>query len=601
MIHITKNFSLKLMQLIVGIFLVISILVLGSIGFMLQYQDLSETYRMAEETTSFIKVECQKFDNYTRGNSAHALQDLLDSANGLKKFISGSSLTDPAFLDTFIRTEHIGGVLILDRQLSPIAQADINHQDAFALWQDVISNNRLKNILQYPGKSLIDHVTLEQLPYDMAAVADNDGNFLILCYSCTEKPISDPYELTINSILTNNIFYKNPTLVITDGTQVLSSNSPDLMRAEASSEALPALTLHWKDGQFTRFRYGNTTYYGLRRAYNHHFIYAVYTSENIFTHRLSFIAFGFIIYMAIGILILAVQRHFDKVSLNKMEKQLHTIQAISSAYDSTFLLHINPMEAEAIRSSARLQKLFEKNQNPYDFLFAICKQEVAPEYHPILMHFLDLDTIAERLKGKSFLGCEVKDRNGTWYSVLLIPQQCDVDGNVLALLVTTRDITSVKQTEELSFKDQLTGLYNRNYLETRSKKFIGTGDYPVSLIMADCNYLKQTNDSLGHEYGDLLLQRIANAITEVIPPACVAMRIGGDEFLILCPQCDNEKAQQIVAEIRQKLNARSDAKLRLSAAFGTFTAENETISFEEAYKNADREMYRDKQASRIKR
>lgn len=43
-------------------------------------------------------------------------------------------------------------------------------------------------------------------------------------------------------------------------------------------------------------------------------------------------------------------------------------------------------------------------------------------------------------------------------------------------------------------------------MESRSKRFVRAGDLPVSLIMADCNYLKRTNDTLGHEYGDLLLQ-----------------------------------------------------------------------------------------------
>ena len=45
---------------------------------------------------------------------------------------------------------------------------------------------------------------------------------------------------------------------------------------------------------------------------------------------------------------------------------------------------------------------------------------------------------------------------------MLIPQKFDGYGNIQALLITTRDITSVKQTEELSFKDKLTGLHNRN-------------------------------------------------------------------------------------------------------------------------------------------
>ena len=106
----------------------------------------------------------------------------------------------------------------------------------------------------------------------------------------------------------------------------------------------------------------------------------------------------------------------------------------------------------------------------------MCKTEVKADYYPTVMHFLDLDTMPERLK------------------------------------------------------DKLTGLHNRNYMESRSKRFVRAGDLPVSLIMADCNYLKRTNDTLGHEYGDLLLQRVANVIQESVSPNDIAMRVGGDEF-----------------------------------------------------------------------
>ena len=74
------------------------------------------------------------------------------------------------------------------------------------------------------------------------------------------------------------------------------------------------------------------------------------------------------------------------------------------------------------------------------------------------------------------------------------------------------------------------------YLEAESDHMIQSGDFPTSLIMADCNYLKRTNDILGHEYGDLLLKRISRIIQESIPETAMAIRAGGDEFLIVCLQ-----------------------------------------------------------------
>ena len=602
MLENKKISSLKLIRIIVGVFLVISICVFVSVGFSVQYQDLHETYEMAKETTLFLKAECQKYDNYIRGLSTRSMQDLLDKANSLNKFISPSKLTDSEFLKEFIRAEHVGGVMVLDNNLSMIAQADLDDQDSFALWSEVIESDNIKDMLQYPQKTYIDNITLNNISYDMAAVTNNDGTQLILCYSSTEKPKTDPYELTIRGILVNNTFYKNPTLVITDGTQVLSTNSTIVEELGTTQYHQLVSTIEWKDDQFTKFKYLNNTYYGLRRVYNNYIVYTVYDENDVFSHRTNYITFGLMGYLAVGIIVLAIQRHFDKVSINRMEKQLRIIHAISAGYSSTFLLHIDKMELEPIRPSDRLKAIFEKHSAPYDFLFAICKTEVALEYHPTVMHFFDLDTISERLKGNSFLCYEVKDCNGRWFSVLLIPQKYDEQGNIQTVLVTTRDITSVKQTEELTFKDKLTGLYNRNYMETCSKKGVRPNEFPVSLIMADCNYLKRTNDTLGHEYGDLLLQRIANSITDSIPKNCVAMRVGGDEFLILCTQCDSEKANQIIAVIKQRLLERSDETLTLSVAFGvSTTTENEEFSFEQAYEEADQKMYIDKKASRIER
>lgn len=487
---IIKRAASRWLQLAVGIFLVVSICVFVGMGIIIQYQDLAETYKMAEETTAFVQAECEKFDNYTRGSSARALQDLLDKADGLKKFISPQQLADPAFLQEFIYTEHVGGVVILDDALQPIAQADMDHQDTLSLWCETTVKKNMQDILAHPEKTYVDHMTLNDVPYDMAATATDDGSRLILCYASTEKPASDPYELTIRSILTNNSFDKNPTLVITDGTQVLSTNSAIVDELGTTQYHQLASTIQWKDGAFTKFDYQHTTYYGLRRVYSSYYVYAVYAAEDIFTHRTAYLAFGFMAYLGVGIIILAIQRHYDKLSMNKMEKQL---------------------------------------------------------------------------------------------------------------LITTRDITSVKQTEELSFKDKLTGLHNRNYMESRSKRFVRAGDLPVSLIMADCNYLKRTNDTLGHEYGDLLLQRVANVIQESVSPNDVAMRVGGDEFLILCTHCPNDQAHALVDRIRQKLSQRSDEHLTLSVSFGVSTVEGGEFSFDQAYEQADQEMYRDKQASRVQR
>ena len=598
---IKKASSPRIFRIVSVFFLAVSIIVFLVLSVFVQYQDLRETYALAEKTVAFLKTECQKFENYVQGNSASAKQDLLDTAIGLLNFIPDSELTDESFLQIFIRTEHISGVLMLDQDLSVIAQADMDNQDSFSLWKETLEKENIREMFAYPQKQYVDGVTIGGVLYDFAVIASEDGERLIFCYSSTVKPDTDPYELNISGVLTNNSFYKDPSVVIAEGDQILSTNNPALQKIGEDEFRKLNESIKWREKQLTRFKYDGATWYGLRRVYNKYVVYTVYTEGEVFSNRSNFIARAFMIYLMLCLIILFIQLYLNKANLKNVQKQLRIINAISTSYASTFLMHLDRMELEAVKLSDLLQKKFEKAPALENFLDSVCQKEIAPEYQETLRRFLDTENMAERLKGYPYLEQEIRNQKGDWYSFLLIPQRYDAEHKIQAVLVATRDVTAIKQAEELSFKDKLTGLYNRNYMEAQSGKFFTEENCPVSLIMADCNYLKRTNDTLGHEYGDFLLKRVAEIITGEIPENAVAMRVGGDEFLILCPQVSYEKAEALITTIRRKLAEKSEAGLPLSVSFGVYTAENREVSFKEAYDQADQAMYQDKQRSRAGR
>ena len=128
-------------------------------------------------------------------------------------------------------------------------------------------------------------------------------------------------------------------------------------------------------------------------------------------------------------------------------------------------------------------------------------------------------------------------------------------------------------------------------MEVRSKNYVRKDDFPTSLIMIDCNYLKEVNDHLGHEYGDLLLQRIANSIQDTISKESIAIRVGGDEFLILCPHHDHQQAEKLIEQLQESFHSKTDNILKLDAAFGYYTAMDDTLPFKEAFYIADKNMY----------
>ena len=199
-------------------------------------------------------------------------------------------------------------------------------------------------------------------------------------------------------------------------------------------------------------------------------------------------------------------------------------------------------------------------------------------------------------KGTSYI-TEVPREDGTaYYQIKKNPVV--LEGKIIGIVGLIDDITErvrlEKQMEELSFRDTLTGLYNRTYLEARAKPALKRARLPITVVMADCNYLKKTNDTYGHEYGDLLLKRIARIIRTALPAGCTALRLGGDEFMILCEGCDAQQAEALVENIQSRFAKESDDRIPLSAAFGAHTTGEGEFLFAEAYRCADRAMYENK-------
>ena len=174
----------------------------------------------------------------------------------------------------------------------------------------------------------------------------------------------------------------------------------------------------------------------------------------------------------------------------------------------------------------------------------------------------------------------------------------DENGNIIGIVGIVDNVTErvrlEKKVEELSIIDGLTGVYNRNYLkyrvEEKKKKLI----FPFTVIMSDCNYLKEVNDQFGHEYGDILLKIVAGTLKEEMPEDSPVIRMGGDEFMILGNGITEEKAFELMANIRGSLKRKSKEKIPLSLAMGSYTVQSKDFSFDEVCHEADLRMYADK-------
>lgn len=105
---------------------------------------------------------------------------------------------------------------------------------------------------------------------------------------------------------------------------------------------------------------------------------------------------------------------------------------------------------------------------------------------------------------------------------------------------------------EQAMRDQLTGLFNRHYLvETlpREIKRAQRNKAPLSIAMLDIDHFKMFNDEQGHDAGDLVLRELGLLLRESLRAGDIACRYGGEEFLLLLPECDVSAAQTLLQQI----------------------------------------------------
>lgn len=140
--------------------------------------------------------------------------------------------------------------------------------------------------------------------------------------------------------------------------------------------------------------------------------------------------------------------------------------------------------------------------------------------------------------------------------------------------------------EKLSYRDMLTGLYNRNRYIERLEAYKQVQDQQIGAIYIDLNGLKKVNDEQGHRAGDELIMRAAGTIAGIF--AEDAYRVGGDEFVVILLDVSREDFARKTEQLRRQMQENSvDASIG-----GVWQASTENL--ENLLRRADENMYREK-------
>jgi diguanylate cyclase (GGDEF)-like protein len=165
-----------------------------------------------------------------------------------------------------------------------------------------------------------------------------------------------------------------------------------------------------------------------------------------------------------------------------------------------------------------------------------------------------------------------------------------------------------KQLEYQASHDSLTELLNRRAIFEvlrREISRINRTNNPITVILADIDHFKGINDTYGHSMGDAVLVETAKRLTECVRPYDSVGRIGGEEFLVVLPECNSEDgsvvAERIRASIARDLFIIPGQTLSITTSIGLATASpSQTIEPDSLITAADQALYRAKRGGRNK-
>ncbi|GBL44793.1 diguanylate cyclase/phosphodiesterase [Sulfuriferula multivorans] len=198
--------------------------------------------------------------------------------------------------------------------------------------------------------------------------------------------------------------------------------------------------------------------------------------------------------------------------------------------------------------------------------------------------------------------------NGETFPMELRVSEFSLDGQRMFIGIM-RDITERKATEEkiihLAHFDALTDLPNRRLVQDRTQQTIAwarRADAQFAVMFIDLDKFKSINDTLGHNVGDQLLQRVAQRLIESLRAEDTVGRQGGDEFIVLLASLSAAEDSAVVAQkILSALSAPfviNGQDLRTGASIGIAVYPQDGEDVETLLKNSDTAMYHAKEAGR---
>lgn len=397
-----------------------------------------------KETISFTKLRINRYDVYRTNDEVKSLVRLLDKSTELSRDMAKEGSFSEETLDDFADEQRLGGILVLDENLKVIMKTS-KDKNAKSLWKDMIYSEYVSDIVKYPQKTYTTQMTVDGELYDFAAVAREDDKGILITY-LKKDPKSTVYgDLTLDSLFTDFPFEMNGVVVVCENDRVVSSNQNELL-GKSVEECKKIYSGGFNTGadSVVKLKSSQGVWYGKRDATQNYTIYMFFPASQVFMKRNIVCGIYILVAFVIYLLQMLGRSKSEKAALAREQKRLRIINAIGRAYSSITLIDLRAKTVEIVKGqeAAKGNDGFKKSvQEEY------IRKYIAEPYRAAYLEYLNMDTVVQRLEGKSSLSLTVQKADESWMLSLIVVQRRDKDGNIDAVLLANRDVTAEKKHE----------------------------------------------------------------------------------------------------------------------------------------------------------
>ena len=409
--------------------------------------DIAKLNDTLDETISFVKSCISRYEIYNANDRVKSLVRLLDKSEELSRVLDAEHDFTAQDMDNYAKQQRLTGVLVLDEKLNVSIQTTQDY-DAMSLWKKLIDSKYVRDILESPSKTYMTRLRNEGNIYDFAAVARQDASGVLITYAKKEEVNEKNGDLTMETVFADFPFKMDGSVVISDGTKVVSTNESKLLGMSVKEcDELYQNTFHESKDHIVRIDAAGSSWYGRKEKIRDYDIYVFFPAMQVFTMRnvvcLSYILIAIVIFT----LFRTVRIHMEQESIMREQKRLQIINALGQAYSIILLLNIKKNMLEVIKFSDGVGHNIRKEDLSNALRKEYIENMIAPSFQKNYMAFTDISTMESRLKEHDSISCISQTIKGAWMRSMIVPQKCDEKGNLSTVLLAISDVTEEKEHE----------------------------------------------------------------------------------------------------------------------------------------------------------